>query len=102
MAAVVAAAKDAAPEEKADAVGARPPALAAPSGAADDLKRINGIGPANEAKLNALGIYHYDQIAAWDDAQARWVGAYLAFPGRIEREDWVAQARALAGSKATA
>jgi predicted flap endonuclease-1-like 5' DNA nuclease len=93
-------AAEAAPEQKADAVGTRPPGLAAPRGAPDDLKRINGIGPTNEKKLNALGIYHLDQIAAWDDAQMRWVGAYLAFPGRIEREDWVGQARALAGSDA--
>lgn len=99
-AAVVAAVRDAAPEEKADAVGSRPPALAAPEGVADDLKRINGIGPANEAKLNALGIYHFDQIAAWDDSQARWVGTYLAFPGRIEREDWVGQARGFVAAKA--
>ncbi|WP_349367626.1 hypothetical protein [Salinarimonas sp.] len=93
-------AADAAPEEKADAVGSRPPALAAPRGEPDDLKRINGIGPTNEKKLNALGVYHLDQIAAWDDAQVRWVGAYLAFPGRIEREDWVGQAKAMAGSDA--
>ncbi|GGK46732.1 hypothetical protein [Salinarimonas ramus] len=83
-------------EVQADDVGTRPPTLEAPRGEADDLKRINGIGPTNEKKLNGLGIYHFDQIAAWDEAQVRWVGAYLAFPGRIEREDWVTQARALA------
>lgn len=93
-------AADAAAEEKADAVGVRPPALAAPRGEPDDLKRINGIGPTNEKKLNALGVYHFDQIAAWNDAQVRWVGAYLAFPGRIERENWVGQARAMTGSDA--
>ncbi|MGJ3262374.1 MAG: NADH-quinone oxidoreductase subunit NuoE [Salinarimonas sp.] len=89
--------KDASAEDKANAVGARPAGLEGPrGGAADDLKRILGIGPANEKKLNALGIFHFDQIAGWDRAQIRWVGTYLAFPGRIDRENWVEQARALA------
>ncbi len=81
----------------ADRLGERPPALPGPRpGNADDLKRIRGIGPQNATRLNALGIYHLDQIAVWTPAEARWVGAYLAFPGRIEREDWVGQAKALA------
>lgn len=80
----------------ADQVGVRPTALAHPrDGRADDLKVIKGIGPQNEARLNALGVFHFDQIAAWTTDEARWVGSYLAFPGRIEREDWVGQARAL-------
>ena len=81
----------------ADRVGERPPALPGPRGGnADDLRRIRGIGPQNTTRLHALGIYHLDQIAAWSPAEARWVGAYLAFPGRIEREDWIGQASALA------
>ncbi|WP_372426792.1 NADH-quinone oxidoreductase subunit NuoE [Salinarimonas chemoclinalis] len=89
--------KDASAEDKANAVGARPAGLDAPrGGTADDLKRILGIGPANEKKLNGLGIFHFDQIAAWERPQVRWVGTYLAFPGRIDRENWVEQARALA------
>lgn len=89
--------KTATPEEKANAVGERPEGLKKPRGGkGDDLKKIDGIGPVNEAKLHALGIYHFDQIAAWDRAQIRWVGAYLSFPGRIDREGWVAQARELA------
>lgn len=85
----------------ADQVGARPAALlAARGGQADDLKRIRGIGPQNEARLNSLGIYHFDQIAAWSPEEARWVGSYLAFPGRIEREDWVIQAQRLATAPA--
>ncbi|WP_370675267.1 hypothetical protein [Pleomorphomonas sp. PLEO] len=80
----------------ADRLGERPPALpGARSGIADDLRRIRGIGPQNATRLNALGIYHLDQIAAWTPAEARWIGAYLAFPGRIEREDWTGQAKAL-------
>jgi len=88
---------DATQEQKADTVGTRPPSLGAPrDGSADDLKQIRGIGPVNEASLNALGIYHYDQIAAWNRAEVRWVGTYLGFPGRVEREDWSGQAKALA------
>ncbi len=90
-------AKDATPEQKADAVGTRPQGLAAPRQAkADNLQRIKGIGPVNEQKLNALGIFHYDQIAGWGRPEIRWVGTYLSFPGRIDREIWVSQASRLA------
>ena len=89
--------RDASPEEKADAVGSRPKALKKPrKDKPDDLKKISGIGPANEEKLHNLGIYHYDQIAQWGRPEIRWVGQFLSFAGRIDREDWVAQAKALA------
>lgn len=82
----------------ADQIGVRPAMLAGPrDGRPDDLKLIKGIGPQNEARLNTLGIHHFDQIAAWTPEEARWIGSYLAFPGRIEREDWVNQAKGLAG-----
>jgi NADH-quinone oxidoreductase subunit E len=88
---------DATPAQKADAVGKRPAALAAPrGGTADDLKRIKGVGRVNEGKLNALGIFHFDQIAAWLRKEIDWVGHYLSFPGRIDREEWVRQAGVLA------
>ena len=88
---------DSTPEQKANAVGARPVALPAPrSGTADDLQRIKGVGPVNEQHLHGLGVFHFDQIAAWTLAEIRWVGTYLAFPGRIHRERWVAQAASLA------
>ncbi len=86
-----------------DPVRARPAGLDSPrGGTADDLKRIKGIGKVNEKKLNDLGIWHFDQIAAWTDAETAWVGAYLDFPDRIEREDWVGQARTLAAGDTTA
>lgn len=76
--------------------GRRPPVLAAPEGVgADDLKLLKGIGPQNERRLHALGIFHFRQIAAWTPEEALWVGSYLAFPGRIEREDWIGQAQAI-------
>ena len=68
-------------------------ALAAPrAGQADNLNQIKGIGPKIEASLNALGIYHFDQIAAWTKANTDWVDGHLAFKGRIRRERWVEQA----------
>ncbi len=83
-------------------VGTRPLGLAAPRGGkADDLKLIKGIGKQNEARLHGLGIWHFDQIAAWSAEHARWVGSYLAFAGRIEREQWIAQAKELAGGGTT-
>jgi NADH-quinone oxidoreductase subunit E len=100
-AALAALPKGASAEEKANAVGTRPASLPSPrEGTADDLKRVRGIGPVNERKLNELGIHHFDQIAAWGRAEVRWVGTYLAFPGRIDREAWVEQAKALAGEGA--
>ncbi|MEP9347339.1 hypothetical protein [Xanthobacter sp. KR7-225] len=80
---------------EADHPGRRPPAVAPPEAGCDDLKLIKGIGPQNEARLHALGIHQLRQIAAWSAEEALWVGSYLAFPGRIEREDWIGQARAL-------
>lgn len=83
--------------------GTKPQGLAAPrDGKADDLKRIRGIGPQNEGRLHALGIWHFDQIAGWSAEEVQWVGSYLAFPGRIEREDWVGQAKVLATGSDTA
>jgi predicted flap endonuclease-1-like 5' DNA nuclease len=83
--------------------GKRPPGLMAPRGGkADDLKLIRGIGKQNEGRLHGLGIWHFDQIAQWTRDNALWAGSYLAFPGRIEREEWVAQAAELAAGKETA
>lgn len=82
--------------------GARPLGLVAPKGGkADDLKRIKGIGRQNEERLHNLGVWHFDQIAAWSVENVKWVGSYLAFPGRIDREDWIAQATSLARGELT-
>jgi NADH-quinone oxidoreductase subunit E len=89
--------KNATAEQKADAVGQRPKGLETPrDDQADDLQRIKGIGPVNARNLQALGVFHFDQIAVWTREQIRWVGTYLSFPGRIDREQWVAQADKLA------
>lgn len=82
--------------------GKRPKGLVSPRGGrADDLKLVRGIGPQNEGRLHALGIWHFAQIAGWTSDEVNWVGSYLAFPGRIEREDWRGQARQLAGGSQT-
>ena len=92
----------AAPPEPAPAEVGKPTGLAAARGGIpDDLKRISGIGRQNEGRLHALGIWHYDQIARWTDGEVEWVGQHLAFPGRIEREEWVAQAARLARGEVT-
>lgn len=62
----------------------------------DDLKRIRGIGVLIEKKLNSMGITSYDQIANWSVADIDRVSEVLDFKGRIERENWVEQARILA------
>ncbi|TPI33730.1 ATP-binding cassette domain-containing protein [Mesorhizobium sp. B3-1-9] len=83
-----------APAAKAGGISNR---LDAPRGGkADSLIRIKGIGPVNERKLNEHGIFHFDQIAAWKKADIEAAEAYLAFDGRIAREDWIGQAKTLA------
>jgi predicted flap endonuclease-1-like 5' DNA nuclease len=62
----------------------------------DDLRAVRGIGPSMERKLHELGIVGYRQLAMLDGAELERVRAELTdFRGRIEREDWVGQARAL-------
>ncbi len=66
----------------------------------DDLKLINGVGPFIEKKLNNLGIYTFEQISQFDHELIEQVtDAIQFFPGRIERDDWVGQAKALLGQK---
>ena len=86
-----------APELLPELPAMRPLTLPGPrNGVPDDLQRIRGIGLKNEELLNSLGVYHFGQIAAWTPAEARWVAEHLAFPDRIERDDWVGQAIILA------
>ena len=91
---------------KAKVVAAVPVAVAAKPAAApvrsrkvavktDDLKRISGIGPKLEQVLNGRGILRVADIAAWSDVDIDRIDAELGFDGRIRRDDWVGQARAL-------
>jgi predicted flap endonuclease-1-like 5' DNA nuclease len=84
-----------APRRPAGLTGAR-------GGAADDLKRIKGVGPKLEQLCHSLGFYHFDQIAAWTANEIAWVDDNLeGFKGRVTRDDWVAQARVLAAGGTT-
>ncbi len=69
--------------------------LKGPDGEADDLKKIDGVGPVIEKKLNELGIYHFHQIAKLKKEQADAIDNAIAFKGRIERDDWLGQAKKL-------
>jgi predicted flap endonuclease-1-like 5' DNA nuclease len=66
------------------------------NGKADDLLRISGVGPKNEKILHSLGFFHFDQIASWTPEQVSWVDDHLRFGGRIDREEWINQAKLLA------
>jgi small subunit ribosomal protein S2 len=68
--------------------------LAAPRGAPDDLSKLNGVGPQLEKKLNEAGIFHFWQIAAMQPADSKKLDTDLRLNGRIERDGWIAQARA--------
>jgi predicted flap endonuclease-1-like 5' DNA nuclease len=91
--------KAAAPKAAAKAKPAKekPVAPAAP----DNLKQIKGIGPQLETKLNAIGITSFAQISKWTKKDQANFSEQLSFPGRIERDDWVAQAKVLAKGGAT-
>ncbi len=69
--------------------------LAAPRGAPDDLAKLTGVGPQIVKKLNEHGVFHYWQLAAMTDEEAAKLDADLRFNGRIARDKWAEQARAL-------
>jgi large subunit ribosomal protein L21 len=63
----------------------------------DKLTLIKGIGPVLEKKLNATGIFRFTQIANWTSKEVEEFSGQLNFKGRIEREDWIRQAKELGG-----
>jgi small subunit ribosomal protein S2 len=68
-------------------------ALPGPRGVADDLKKLSGVSPTIESKLNDLGIFHYWQIAGLGPDAAQRVSEAVGLPGRVER--WIAKAKEL-------
>jgi NADH-quinone oxidoreductase subunit E len=95
----VPAAKAAPAAEPAPAVAESKPQLltAARGGKGDDLELIWGVGPKLGQMLNEMGIWHFDQVAAWTPAELAWVDARLTgFKGRAVRDDWISQAKKLA------
>ena len=78
---------------------APPPILSGAAGP-DDLKLIVGVGPVLERMLHTLGVTTFRQIAYWSERDIAEFDAKLPeFPGRIVRDQWVTQARALHQSK---
>ena len=67
--------------------------LPGPRGVADDLKKLPGMSPAIEKQLNDLGIFHYSQLAAFNEKAAHFVGEEVGLPGRVD--GWVAKAKEL-------
>lgn len=62
----------------------------------DDLKILKGVGPNLEAQLNDLGVYTFEQLASFDEAQLEWLDGNLStVKGRCIRDDWSGQAKAL-------
>ena len=89
-------ASDRQPASPGTAAGIRAPQRIERPAAPDDLKAISGIGPKLETVLNGLGVWTYDQIADWGREEIAWVDDYLSFSGRIDRDDWIGQAKKLA------
>src|SRR5829696_2435107 len=73
---------------RSDGLGFEP--LPGPRGVADDLKKLPGISPTIEKKLQDLGIFQYFQIAELSPEAAQNVGEEVGLPGRVE--SWIAQA----------
>ena len=67
----------------------------APAGDPDDLKKITGVGPSLEKKLRQLGVTKLVQIANFTDADLEKVDLALNSKGRVQRDDWIGQAKAL-------
>ncbi|MEQ1491986.1 MAG: hypothetical protein ABL932_15700, partial [Terricaulis sp.] len=76
---------------------AKPPVLpAARNGAPDDLTLIEGVSLLQQTTMYSLGVFHFDQIAAWSEENVAWVDQYLRLQGRIGEQEWLEQARELA------
>lgn len=61
----------------------------------DDLKLISGVGPKLEQFLHRRGITSFQQVAALKKTDIRKLNEELSLSGRIERDDWVGQAKKL-------
>jgi predicted flap endonuclease-1-like 5' DNA nuclease len=72
----------------------KPELLSEPrNGEKDNLTQIKGVGPKVEEKLNALGIYHFEQIANWSEANMLWLEAHTLFASRDKKELWISESK---------
>ena len=74
---------------------------AAKAAGPDDLKKLKGVGPKIEGHLHEAGITSFAQISKWTKKDVDNFDDMLKFRGRIERDDWVGQAKLLAAGKET-
>jgi len=88
-------AERAALEGAAEKPAAEPRLFTPPAAPPDDLERIRGIGPVLRQRLNNLGVTTFAQIAAFTEDDVKRLDDALDFRGRVIRENWVEQARAL-------
>lgn len=89
--------EDAAPAPSANVATKKPPVLtSARNGAPDDFTLIESVSPLQQTTLNAIGIFHFDQIAAWTPENVAWIDRYFRLRGRVTEEEWVEQAADLA------
>lgn len=65
----------------------------------DNLEVISGVGPVLAEKLNSVGVYRFEQLANWTERNVKEFDELLSFGGRIEREEWISQAKALHDEK---
>jgi NADH-quinone oxidoreductase subunit E len=77
----------------------KPELLTEPRGGkGDDLGLIWGVAEKLADKLNAMGIWHFDQVAKWTPANVAWFESQMdGFKGRIDRDKWIEQCQKLAG-----
>lgn len=78
-----------------ESAGSKPELFTEAPADKDDLKKISGVGPKLEETMNKLGIYQFAQVASWTNDEIMWVDDNLSFKGRIERDDWIGQAKEL-------
>jgi large subunit ribosomal protein L21 len=79
---------------------ARPPSAVEEqqvAGPIDDLTLIGGLGPKLKQRLGEAGITSLTQLAALGEDEVERLDAELELKGRIAREDWVGQAKAILG-----
>ena len=74
--------------------------IEAPRGEPDDLKRITGVTPKLEQRLNDIGVYHFWQIADLDADHVSALDRQLRLKGQVAKEEWAAQAKKLVDAAA--
>jgi predicted flap endonuclease-1-like 5' DNA nuclease len=83
-------------------VDSKPLILSTPRPAGKDkLQKIKGIDESVEKDLNKLGIFHFNQIAAWSNKNCDWIEAFLDLPGCAKKHQWIEQAKILESGKET-